>query len=52
MTDETLIANIKEVGKHLVQLADQAKKRGIEVRVPARSLGCTASPEVEVLKKV
>ena len=52
MTDETLIANIKEVGKHLVDLADEAKRRGIEVRVPARSLGCTAGHTVEVMKKV
>jgi hypothetical protein len=52
MTDETLIANIKEVGQHLVHLAKEAKARGIETRVPAGSVGLTAGESVEVLKRV
>jgi hypothetical protein len=33
MTDETLVAQLKEVGAHFCQLQEQADERGLEVRI-------------------
>jgi hypothetical protein len=55
MNDETLIANLKEVGEHFFRLEAEAKKRGYEVRFQSHWSGLDGDyrpSTVEVLKKV
>lgn len=53
MTDETLIAQVKAIGKQFMELEDIARERGYDVRI-FRPYSTTPrmKPSIEVWKKV